>query len=300
MAVDKLVDSTQLDADLTSVANAIRLKTGDSSPIAFPSGFVSEIGKISGQSIPDVIPKVGDSNAHIYVYLPNENDLTVTIWVSVVNRGKCKIDWGDGAINEIEINKPTHTYEETGFYHITLESIQTGSTKLALGQTGNTYLLGGFGYPDLAGNSKLIGLEIGSDWQTASAGFLNGSNIMALYAKDCYAVAYGGIRCDGSHFLRVVELPDAQTSLNSSYFNNCTSLTSIVIPAQIDTIGTNCFQNCGKLDLHMESSTPPTLNGSTAFNGDDITIFVPQGALAAYQEATNWSTYAEYIVEEAT
>lgn len=47
MAVDKLVDSTQLDADLTSVANAIRAKSGGSSQLAFPRGFVSEIGNIS-------------------------------------------------------------------------------------------------------------------------------------------------------------------------------------------------------------------------------------------------------------
>ena len=46
MAVDKLVDSTQLDADLTSVANAIRAKSGGSGQLAFPSGFVSEIGNI--------------------------------------------------------------------------------------------------------------------------------------------------------------------------------------------------------------------------------------------------------------
>ena len=46
MSVDKLVDSTQLDSDLTSVANAIRAKSGGSSPLAFPSGFVSEIGNI--------------------------------------------------------------------------------------------------------------------------------------------------------------------------------------------------------------------------------------------------------------
>lgn len=288
------------DTDLTAVANAIRLKTGKSNQMMFPTEFVSEIGKISGQSIPDVIPKIGDNSAHIYVYLPNENDLTVKIWILVANRGKCQIDWGDGMVDVVEINTPTHTYGETGFYHITLESIQTGSAKLALGQTGNVFLLGGIGYPDLAGNSKLIGLEIGSDWQTASAGFLNNSNIMALYAKNCYAVAYGGIHCDGSRFLRDVELPDVQTGLNGSFFNNCTSLTDIVIPARIDTIGTQCFQNCGKLDLHMESPTPPTLGGSTAFNGDDITIFVPQGALTNYQEATNWSTYAEHIVEEAT
>lgn len=46
MAVDKLVDSTQLDSDLTSVANAIRAKSGGSGQLAFPSGFVSEIGNI--------------------------------------------------------------------------------------------------------------------------------------------------------------------------------------------------------------------------------------------------------------
>lgn len=46
MALDKLVDSTQLDADLTSVADAIRAKSGGSSALAFPAGFVSEIGNI--------------------------------------------------------------------------------------------------------------------------------------------------------------------------------------------------------------------------------------------------------------
>lgn len=48
MAVDKLVDSTQLESDLTSVANAIRAKTGGTADLAFPADFVSEIGSISG------------------------------------------------------------------------------------------------------------------------------------------------------------------------------------------------------------------------------------------------------------
>lgn len=46
MAVDKLVDSTQLDADLTSVANAIRTKGGTSAQMAFPTGFVSAVNAI--------------------------------------------------------------------------------------------------------------------------------------------------------------------------------------------------------------------------------------------------------------
>ena len=45
MAIE-YVDSTQLDSDLTSVANAIRAKSGGSGQLAFPSGFVSEIGNI--------------------------------------------------------------------------------------------------------------------------------------------------------------------------------------------------------------------------------------------------------------
>lgn len=46
MSVDKLVDSTQLDSDLTSVANAIRTKGGTSASLAFPAGFVQAIGNI--------------------------------------------------------------------------------------------------------------------------------------------------------------------------------------------------------------------------------------------------------------
>ena len=67
MAVDKLVDSTQLDADLTSVANAIRAKSGGSSQLAFPSGFVSEIGSIQtgggGASTVDILQGDAPSGA---------------------------------------------------------------------------------------------------------------------------------------------------------------------------------------------------------------------------------------------
>lgn len=52
MAVDKLVDSAQLNADLTSVANAIRTKGGTSAQLAFPSGFVSAVQAIPTGSTP--------------------------------------------------------------------------------------------------------------------------------------------------------------------------------------------------------------------------------------------------------
>lgn len=59
MALDKLVDSAQLDADLEDVADAIRAKSGGSGQLAFPAGFISEIQSIStGSSITAEIVKV--------------------------------------------------------------------------------------------------------------------------------------------------------------------------------------------------------------------------------------------------
>ena len=48
MAVDKLVDSAQLDADLTSVADAIRTRSGESGSLSFPNGFVAAVNSIEG------------------------------------------------------------------------------------------------------------------------------------------------------------------------------------------------------------------------------------------------------------
>ena len=58
MAVDKLVDSTQLNAALTATANAIRAKTGSSVSIPWnlSTGF---------QTAVDEIPTGGDENALI-------------------------------------------------------------------------------------------------------------------------------------------------------------------------------------------------------------------------------------------
>lgn len=56
MAEYKVVDAEKLDADLSSVADAIRTKGGTSESLTFPQGFVDAVGAISsggGESLPD-------------------------------------------------------------------------------------------------------------------------------------------------------------------------------------------------------------------------------------------------------
>lgn len=48
MALDKVVDSAVLDAEMTSVANAIRAKTGNTDTLAWPNGFLAAIAEITG------------------------------------------------------------------------------------------------------------------------------------------------------------------------------------------------------------------------------------------------------------
>lgn len=48
MAYDKVVDSAQLDAGLSEIADAIRTKGGTSAPLAFPAGFAAAIEAIQG------------------------------------------------------------------------------------------------------------------------------------------------------------------------------------------------------------------------------------------------------------
>lgn len=69
MALDKLVDSTQLDADLTSVANAIRTKGGTSASLAFPTEFVQAIADIpsgGGYTIEEIATLAEPSGDIVY------------------------------------------------------------------------------------------------------------------------------------------------------------------------------------------------------------------------------------------
>lgn len=51
MALDKVVDSAALDAEMTSVANAIRAKTGNTDTLAWPDGFATAIAGITGGGV---------------------------------------------------------------------------------------------------------------------------------------------------------------------------------------------------------------------------------------------------------
>ena len=103
-----------------------------------------------------------------------------------------------------------------------------------------------------------------------------------------------------------ITIPSSVTSIGNCAFQYCDSLASITIPSNVTSIGTQAFYGCnGIAEYHFLPTAPPTLANKNAFTGilADCKIYVPYSAdhsvLEAYQTASNWSTYASYMVEES-
>lgn len=88
---------------------------------------------------------------------------------------------------------------------------------------------------------------------------------------------------------------------NTSQMFQSVKFTEITIPASLGTISANMFSGDNqKLAYHFKATTVPTLANVNAFNGyhTQMVIYVPTAKLSDYQTASNWSTYASYMVGE--
>lgn len=114
--------------------------------------------------------------------------------------------------------------------------------------------------------------------------------------------AFGGAStCLYNYSLTDVTLPTSLTAIPTTTFQRCYALTKLVVPASVTTIATKAFQDCyGMKEYHFKSTTVPTLDNADAFANiqSDCVIYVPSAKLNDYKTASNWSTYASYMVGE--
>ena len=98
--------------------------------------------------------------------------------------------------------------------------------------------------------------------------------------------------------LQSVSIPNSVTSIWASAFNNCYSLQYVSIPNSVKNIGKGAFSYCHASEYDFSKfSKVPTLSAS-AFKGifSSTKILVPSALYDTWVAATNWVTYANYIV----
>ena len=100
--------------------------------------------------------------------------------------------------------------------------------------------------------------------------------------------------------LSSIAIHDGVTSIGSYAFDNCYGLSSITIPDSVTSIDSYAFRNCNGVRYYdfIKHTSVPTLSNGNAFDSisADCEIRVPAALADEWKAATNWSTYAQYIV----
>ena len=269
MAVDKLVDSTQLDTDLTAVANAIRTKGGTSAQLAFPGGFVSAIQAITTGITPTGTKQISiTENGTVTEDVTNYVSAEITVAVQGGD-GYTAADWldltkptGDIVTDVIEI-WPYALYKRTGAITVTA-TIAAYVGDCAFGSnTGITKIFGkrirGSGAYTFSGATNLEYVVFGDGLVAYSSSFSGCSKLKA--------VDFGGSPTTSQGFLR------------TNAFDGATVFKTLVLRG-------NTVWPLSNINNFANSPFASGKSGGT--------LYVPQALIADYQAATNWSTILGY------
>ena len=102
------------------------------------------------------------------------------------------------------------------------------------------------------------------------------------------------------HSLANITIPNSVTSIGGNAFNNCCSLANITIPNSVTSIGGDAFCYCYSVHFYdfAKHASVPLLYNTGAFTkiAKDCEIRVPAALADEWKAATNWASYANYIV----
>ncbi|MBF1433415.1 MAG: leucine-rich repeat domain-containing protein [Prevotella nanceiensis] len=101
--------------------------------------------------------------------------------------------------------------------------------------------------------------------------------------------------------VKQVIIGNGVTTIGSSAFSDCDSLTSVTIPNSVTTIGYYAFSGCKNVkQITSEAVTPPDCS-RYAFDGvnrNECKLFVPKNSIDAYKKADVWRNF--FLIEGTT
>ena len=97
--------------------------------------------------------------------------------------------------------------------------------------------------------------------------------------------------------LKTITIPEGVETIGRQAFQSCDSLKTLIVPSTVTDIGLGAFGYCPQMtSIVFLSTTPPTAGDGILDYSNNCPIYVPEGSVAAYKEAENWSVYANRIM----
>ena len=118
MSYDAKIDSAQMASDLTSIADAIRAKSGGGSQLVFPTGFVSEVGTITNLVKKSVVFTLSSSGRTYEFNNPNGTAIPKVIIVTAdMNDFSASPTSGTIYSGGVTLNGPASSSDSYYFYN---------------------------------------------------------------------------------------------------------------------------------------------------------------------------------------
>ena len=251
--------------DLTKVASAIREKVGTSDPLVYPDGFVSAVAGI----------KKAPATPYMVAEYEQVQD-TEYESASFIKKAKLYNHTRIAAfeftqqylLQELDTSDPSNnitTIDRNAFAGSMCENVIIPETVT------------------LIGNSAFSSANIGTMILPG-----NVTRVLDFAFQGVYGV---------NDVAPVIKLNEGLAVIGYSAFNGAGIAGEIEIPSTVTEIGGYCFAYTDITTVICKPTTPPALE-TGAFNSETagFTIKVPAASVAAYKAATNWSSYADYIV----
>lgn len=253
------------DTDIKKVADAIRAKSGQTGQLIYPDGFASAVAGIKkAPTTPYMVAEYEQSPVTAYES------------ASYIKKAKLYNHTRIAAyefaqqylLQELDTSDPSNnitTIDASAFNGSMCENVIIPETVT------------------LIGNGAFSAANIGT-------------MILPRNVTRVSAFAFSDVR-GVNGVAPVIKLNEGLAVIGDSAFNNANIAGEMEIPSTVTEIGAYCFSYANITTVICKATTPPALR-SEAFTSitAGFTIKVPAASVAAYKAATNWSSYADYIV----
>ena len=259
-----------------------------------------------GEVTPPTTPADGKTRVYIHLEYGRTSPM-----LGVCPHGTVTVDWGDGTKPDTLTGTSTTTVTWTPTHEYTAP----GDYVIALTVEGK---MGFVGKSPINESSSILRYASSADarnrtYRNAVQKVEIGEGITSIGTRAFYnchslssiTIPEGVTSIDAKAFYNCYSLssftiPDDVISIGDDAFEECYSLSSITVPEGVTSIGSYSFYNCCGVRYYdfTACTSVPTLRSTNAFSGisADCQMLIPAALYDEWSAATNWATYARYMV----